>query len=133
MVMCQNCESAKRNFYPGPPPLQRALKEAQEDLEATQKILDEAKEQLAKVESGIAALQAKYEDSLANKEELDNKFQLCGARLIRADKVRRMGEVKPSFRLIFAETCCCCTAAFCCRHCATDVTGVFSKSNSQKA
>lgn len=116
--MCQNCESAKRNSYPGPPPLQRALKEAQEDLEATQKILDDAKEQLAKVESGIAALQAKYEDSLANKEELDNKFQLCGARLIRADKV--------------AETCCCCTAAFCCRHCATDVTGGFSKSNSQK-
>lgn len=45
------------------------------------------------VESGIAALQAKYEDCLANKEELDNKFQLCGARLIRADKVR-IGEVK---------------------------------------
>lgn len=56
------------------------------------------------MESGIAALQAKYEDCLANKEELDNKFQLCGARLIRADKVRRMGEVKSILRLIFTET-----------------------------
>lgn len=104
--MLQNCKSTKCDSFPATPPLQRALKEAQEDLEATQKILDEAKEQLEMVENGIAALQAKYEDCLANKEELDNKFQLCGARLIRADKVRRNGEVESCFQL-------CCTAVFC--------------------
>lgn len=108
--MLQNCKSAGNNSDPSTPPLQRALREAQEDLEATQKILDEAKEQLEMVESGIAALQSKYEDCLANKEELDNKFQLCGARLIRADKVRRMGEVKVTLQ---AETGGCRTAAFC--------------------
>lgn len=110
MIILQNCKSARYNSDPATPTLQRALKEAQEDLEATQKILDEAKEQLAMVENGIAALQAKYEDCLANKEELDNKFQLCGARLIRADKVRRMGEVKVMLQV---ETGGCCTLAFC--------------------
>lgn len=74
--------------------LQRALKEAQDDLDATQCILDKAKEQLAAVENGIASLEAKYQECLAKKEELDNKFQLCGARLIRADKVRRMEILK---------------------------------------
>lgn len=46
------------------------------------------------MENGIASLEAKYQECLAKKEELDNKFQLCGARLIRADKVRRMETLK---------------------------------------
>lgn len=68
---------------------QQALKEAQEDLAVTQGILDAAKEQLATVEAGVATLQAKYQDCLAKKDELDNTYQLCEARLVRADKVRR--------------------------------------------
>ncbi|XP_041639844.1 dynein heavy chain 1, axonemal [Cheilinus undulatus] len=68
-------------------PKRRALKEAQDDLAATQCILDEAKAKLSAVENGIAALQAKYQDCVAKKEELDNNFQLCEARLVRADKL----------------------------------------------
>lgn len=77
--------------------MQQALQEAQEDLAVTQRILDDAKEQLAAVESGIAALQATYQDCLAKKDELDNKCQLCEARLIRADKVRRNDKIKEHF------------------------------------
>uniref|UniRef100_A0AAR2LEL7 Dynein, axonemal, heavy chain 1 n=1 Tax=Pygocentrus nattereri TaxID=42514 RepID=A0AAR2LEL7_PYGNA len=65
----------------------RALAEAQEDLAVTQRILDEAKKKLAAVEEGIAALQAKYHDCLAKRDELDSKCQLCEGRLIRADKL----------------------------------------------
>ncbi|CAJ1051390.1 LOW QUALITY PROTEIN: dynein heavy chain 1%2C axonemal [Xyrichtys novacula] len=68
-------------------PKRQALKGAQEDLAATQLILDDAMKKLAAVEGGIATLQAKYQDCLAKKEELDKKFQLCEARLVRADKL----------------------------------------------
>ncbi|XP_069004796.1 dynein axonemal heavy chain 1 [Embiotoca jacksoni] len=68
-------------------PKQQALQEAQEELAETQRILDDAKEKLAAVESGIATLQAKYQGCLAKKDELDNKYQLCEARLVRADKL----------------------------------------------
>ncbi|XP_054472107.1 dynein axonemal heavy chain 1 [Anoplopoma fimbria] len=71
----------------GVEPKRQALQEAQEDLAATQLILDDANEKLAVVEGGIAALQAKYQDCLAKKDELDNKCQLCEARLVRADKL----------------------------------------------
>uniref|UniRef100_A0A3Q3VWH7 Dynein heavy chain coiled coil stalk domain-containing protein n=1 Tax=Mola mola TaxID=94237 RepID=A0A3Q3VWH7_MOLML len=71
----------------GVEPKRRALQEAQEDLAATQRILDDAKKQLEAVENGIASLQAKYQDCVAKKDELDQKFQLCEARLIRADKL----------------------------------------------
>lgn len=68
---------------------QQAIKEAQEDLAVTQCIWDDAKEKLAVVEDGVATLQAKYQDCLSKKDELDNKYQLCEARLVPADKVRR--------------------------------------------
>ncbi|XP_040889376.1 dynein heavy chain 1, axonemal [Toxotes jaculatrix] len=68
-------------------PKRQALQEAQEDLAVTQRILDDAKEKLAAVEGGIATLQAKYQDCLAKKDELDNKYQLCETRLVRADKL----------------------------------------------
>uniref|UniRef100_A0AAR2J4M4 Dynein, axonemal, heavy chain 1 n=1 Tax=Pygocentrus nattereri TaxID=42514 RepID=A0AAR2J4M4_PYGNA len=68
-------------------PKRQALAEAQEDLAVTQRILDEAKKKLAAVEEGIAALQAKYHDCLAKRDELDSKCQLCEGRLIRADKL----------------------------------------------
>ncbi|KAF7658906.1 hypothetical protein LDENG_00006200 [Lucifuga dentata] len=68
-------------------PKRKALLEAQEDLAMTQRILDDAKQQLRAVEDGIATLQAKYQVCLIKKEELDNKYQLCEGRLIRADKL----------------------------------------------
>ncbi|XP_028430624.1 dynein heavy chain 1, axonemal isoform X1 [Perca flavescens] len=68
-------------------PKRQALQEAREDLAATQRILDDANEKLAAVEGGIATLQAKYQDCVAKKNELDNKYQLCEARLVRADKL----------------------------------------------
>ncbi|KAI3369512.1 hypothetical protein L3Q82_007723 [Scortum barcoo] len=68
-------------------PKRQALQEAQEDLAVTQRILDDAKEKLAAVESGIATLQAKYQECLAKKNELDSKYQLCETRLVRADKL----------------------------------------------
>lgn len=62
---------------------------AQEDLAVTQNILKEAKEKLEVVEEGIAALQAKYQECLAKRDDLDSKCQLCESRLIRADKVSK--------------------------------------------
>ncbi|XP_026131005.1 dynein heavy chain 1, axonemal isoform X1 [Carassius auratus] len=68
-------------------PKRQALQEAQEDLDVTQRILDDAKEKLAAVEEGIATLQAKYHECLTKRDELDAKCQLCENRLIRADKL----------------------------------------------
>lgn len=71
----------------GVAPKREALKAAQADLYETQKLLDAAKSRLRSVEDGIATLQAKYEDSMHKKEELENKCEQCQGRLIRADKV----------------------------------------------
>lgn len=49
------------------------------------------------MEGGIASLQAKYEECLAKKDELDKKYQLCEARLIRADKVRKRENIGQHF------------------------------------
>ena len=64
------------------------MKEAKESLDETLRILNEAKARLREVEEGIAALQAKYEECVAKKEELKEKCDLCSARLSRAEKVR---------------------------------------------
>lgn len=67
---------------------QQALREAQDDLEVTQRILEEAKHHLREVEDGIATMQAKYRECVAKKEELEMKCEQCEQRLSRADKVR---------------------------------------------
>ncbi|NXM42418.1 DYH1 protein, partial [Gymnorhina tibicen] len=69
-------------------PKRQALREAEEDLRATQAVLEEAKQRLKEVEDGIAMLQAKYETCKATKEELEMKCELCLQRLARADVVR---------------------------------------------
>ena len=66
---------------------QQALQGAQEDLDATQLILDDAKAKLTAVEEGIATLETKYHDCLTKRDELQAKCQLCEGRLVRADKV----------------------------------------------
>ncbi|XP_036594745.1 dynein heavy chain 1, axonemal [Trichosurus vulpecula] len=68
-------------------PKRQALREAQEDLDATQKVLDIAKSQLREVEDGIFTLQTKYRDCIAKKEELEMKCELCEQRMGRADKL----------------------------------------------
>ncbi|XP_072136794.1 dynein axonemal heavy chain 1 isoform X1 [Mobula birostris] len=68
-------------------PKRQALREAQEDLSVTQKILEGAKRRLEEVELGIAALESKYKDCVAKKDELGNKCEQCEQRLIRADKL----------------------------------------------
>nr|XP_061814136.1 dynein axonemal heavy chain 1-like [Nerophis lumbriciformis] len=71
----------------GVEPKRQALKAAQAEYEESQRSLAAAKEMQAAVESGIAALQAKYQTCLAKKNELDNNYQLCEIRLVRADKL----------------------------------------------
>ncbi|XP_040850525.1 dynein heavy chain 1, axonemal [Ochotona curzoniae] len=68
-------------------PKRQALREAQDDLEVTQKILEEAKQRLHEVEDGIALIQAKYQECIAKKEELELKCEQCEQRLGRADKL----------------------------------------------
>ncbi|XP_016065513.1 PREDICTED: dynein heavy chain 1, axonemal [Miniopterus natalensis] len=68
-------------------PKRQALREAQDDLEVTQKILDEAKQRLQEVEDGIATMQARYRECISKKEELELKCEQCEQRLGRADKL----------------------------------------------
>ncbi|CAK6435519.1 unnamed protein product [Pipistrellus nathusii] len=68
-------------------PKRQALREAQDDLEVTQKILDEAKQHLQEVEDGIATMKARYRECVAKKEELELKCEQCEQRLGRADKL----------------------------------------------
>lgn len=76
--------------------LQQALREAQDDLEVTQRILEEAKHHLREVEDGIATMQAKYRECVAKKEELEMKCEQCEQRLSRADKVRAPSTEPPA-------------------------------------
>ncbi|KAK2152282.1 hypothetical protein LSH36_335g03002 [Paralvinella palmiformis] len=71
----------------GVAPKREALRIAQADLAETQRILDAARKRLHDVEEGIATLQAKYDDCVRKKDELENKCQECEARLGRADKL----------------------------------------------
>ncbi|KAK0056678.1 dynein heavy chain 1 axonemal-like isoform X1 [Biomphalaria pfeifferi] len=68
-------------------PKREKLRIAQEDLAETQRVLDAAKSRLKEVEEGLATLQAKYDDCVRKKDELENKCKECEARLIRADKL----------------------------------------------
>jgi len=68
-------------------PKREALRIAQDDLAATQRALDAAKQRLRDVESGLLALQAKHADCVRKKQELETKTKECEARLGRADKV----------------------------------------------
>ncbi|XP_022353638.1 dynein heavy chain 1, axonemal [Enhydra lutris kenyoni] len=68
-------------------PKRQALREAQDDLEVTQRVLEEAKQRLHEVEDGIATMQTKYRECIAKKEELELKCEQCEQRLGRADKL----------------------------------------------
>ncbi|XP_063674391.1 dynein axonemal heavy chain 1-like isoform X3 [Bolinopsis microptera] len=68
-------------------PKRARLKEAQTQLDTTMQILSDAKERLQEVEDRVATLQAKYDECLNKKEELENKTDLCQARLGRAGRL----------------------------------------------
>ena len=68
-------------------PKRARLKEAQTQLDTTMQILNDAKERLQEVEDRVATLQAKYDECLNKKEELENKTDLCQARLGRAGRL----------------------------------------------
>ncbi|XP_004676628.1 PREDICTED: dynein heavy chain 1, axonemal [Condylura cristata] len=68
-------------------PKRQALREAQDDLEVTQRILEEAKQRLHEVEDGISMMQAKYRECITKKEELELKCEQCEQRLGRASKL----------------------------------------------
>ncbi|XP_074644244.1 dynein axonemal heavy chain 1-like [Tubulanus polymorphus] len=68
-------------------PKRAALQQAQAELAETQKELEAAMTRLREVEEGIATLQAKYEDCVNKKEELERKCKECEERLVRADKL----------------------------------------------
>ncbi|KAL8563604.1 Dynein heavy chain 1, axonemal [Nucella lapillus] len=68
-------------------PKRAALKEAQTDLEDTQKVLYDAMKTLKDVEDGLAKLQTNYAVCVKKKKNLEHKCRQCEARLIRADKL----------------------------------------------
>ena len=76
--------------------IQAKLAEAKASLEQTLRLLGQAKARLREVEEGIVTLQAKYEETVAKKEELAQKCNLCSARLERAEKVS-----KETYRVIW--------------------------------
>ncbi|XP_060604387.1 dynein axonemal heavy chain 1-like isoform X2 [Ruditapes philippinarum] len=71
----------------GVAPKRERLRIASEELAETQRVLAAAKARLAEVEEGIATLQAKYEDCVRKKDELEQKCAECEGRLVRADKL----------------------------------------------
>lgn len=71
----------------GVAPKREAQRIALEELAATQRTLANAKAKLKEVEERIATLQAKYEDSVRKKAELETKVKECQEKLVRAGKV----------------------------------------------
>ncbi|XP_065685160.1 dynein axonemal heavy chain 1 isoform X1 [Hydra vulgaris] len=79
----------------GVAPKRACLEKAQEELAETQRALNAAKAKLALVEEGVAMLQAKYQECIFNKNELEKKTNLCTARLGRAEKlINGLGDEK---------------------------------------
>ena len=65
----------------------RRLAEAQVELESVMKNLKEKQQTLTSVEEKIAALQKSFDDSVAEKEQLEKNMALTQARLKRAGKL----------------------------------------------
>ena len=68
-------------------PKRAALAEANAELAESERILGEAKKRLQDVEEGIATLQAKLNECISKKEELERKTNECEQRLVRAGKL----------------------------------------------
>ena len=68
-------------------PKREAQQKAMEDLAVTQRTLANAKAKLKEVEEKLATLQAKYEDSVRKKAELEVRVKECEEKVVRAGKV----------------------------------------------
>ncbi|CAH8612512.1 unnamed protein product [Heterobilharzia americana] len=68
-------------------PKRQALQSSELELAETEKILGEARDRLKACRDRIANLQAKYDECIRKQHELEEKSQLCEARLVRADKL----------------------------------------------
>lgn len=63
------------------------LKEAEKELNQVMGLLKEKQRQLAEVEAMIAALEAKFNASVAEKQSLEDAMALTAARLVRAGRL----------------------------------------------
>ncbi|KAF5403840.1 Dynein heavy chain axonemal [Paragonimus heterotremus] len=68
-------------------PKRQALQSSELELAETEKILREARGRLKACEDRIYNLQGKYDECIRRQRELEDKSQLCEARLVRADKL----------------------------------------------
>ncbi|XP_076263714.1 dynein heavy chain at 16F [Rhynchophorus ferrugineus] len=68
-------------------PKRKKLQGAEKELNAVMTILREKQKQLADVEAMIAALEAKFNETLAEKEALEHNIELTSARLNRAGRL----------------------------------------------
>ncbi|KAF6774187.1 hypothetical protein AHF37_07990 [Paragonimus kellicotti] len=68
-------------------PKRQALQSSELELAETEKILREARGRLKACEDRIYNLQNKYDECIRRQRELEDKSQLCEARLVRADKL----------------------------------------------
>jgi dynein heavy chain len=89
----------------GVAPKRERLRIASEELAETQRVLAAAKARLAEVEEGIATLQAKYEDCVRKKDELEQKCAECEGRLVRADKVRNITKLNNNCSVLYYNLC----------------------------
>ena len=68
-------------------PKRAAMKAAEAELKETEYILQEARTRLQSCKDRIASLQLKYDECTRRQQELEDKSNLCEARLLRADKL----------------------------------------------
>ncbi|KAH8863214.1 Dynein heavy chain 1, axonemal [Schistosoma japonicum] len=68
-------------------PKRKTLQSSELELAETERLLNEARSRLKACEDRITALRAKYNECIRKQHELEEKSQLCEARLIRADKL----------------------------------------------
>ncbi|VEL22959.1 unnamed protein product, partial [Protopolystoma xenopodis] len=68
-------------------PKREALRASEIELEETEQMLSESRARLKACEQRIVNLQAKYDECIRRQKELEDKSQLCEARLLRADKL----------------------------------------------
>ncbi|KAH6589529.1 hypothetical protein BASA61_005592 [Batrachochytrium salamandrivorans] len=68
-------------------PKRERLKEAQESLDITLKILSELKKKMREAEVNIKEMEKRYAESVAKKEELSRKVEECNIKLSRAGKL----------------------------------------------
>lgn len=68
-------------------PKRAAMRAAEDDLKETEFVLQEARTRLQSCKDRITSLQVKYDECMRRQQELEDKSNLCEARLIRADKL----------------------------------------------